>query len=124
MNAETELVAIAKKWDKAIATNDMKEMKKYMAEEWTCLSGMGISQGSSFLASIAGGDLVHTVMDTDEIHVKVFGDTGIVIAKGISAGSYKGEPFRLYEWSTSVFIKKENRWICVHTMLTPADKEQ
>ncbi len=26
----------------------------------------------------------------------------------------------LYEWSTSIFIRKDKSWICVHTMLTPA----
>ena len=61
-------------------------------------------------------------MDSDETSIKFYEDTGIVTSRGTSAGNYKGQSFELYEWSTSIFIRKNGQWLCVHTMLTPAKK--
>ena len=47
----------------------------------------------------------------------------VVTARGTNAGTYRGEPFSFYEWSTSVFIYESEKWICVLTMLTPAKAE-
>lgn len=47
-------------------------------------------------------------MDSDEFNIKLYGDTGIVINRGTGAGTYNGENFSLYEWSTSVFIKMKD----------------
>ncbi len=83
----------------------------------------GITPRAKFLESIRSGDLVHSHMDNDMMRVKTYGDTGVVIARGTSAGTYKGKPFQFYEWSQSVFIYLSERWLCVSTMLTPAKPE-
>jgi hypothetical protein len=58
-----------------------------------------------------------------KMRIKVYQNTGVVTSRGTSAGEYKGQPFELYEWSTSVLIRNEEKWLCVHTMLTPAIKK-
>ncbi|MFN0158088.1 MAG: nuclear transport factor 2 family protein [Bacteroidota bacterium] len=63
-------------------------------------------------------------MDSDEIRIKIYGNTGVVTSRGTSAGKYKGNPFELYEWSSSVFIRTQEKWICVLTMLTTATKKE
>ena len=62
-------------------------------------------------------------MDFENKRVEVYESTVIVTSKGTSSGTYKGEPFSFYEWTASVYIKIEGKWLCVHTMLTPAHKE-
>jgi hypothetical protein len=52
-----------------------------------------------------------------------YGNTGVITSRGTSSGTYKGQPFSLHEWSTSIFALKDEKWFCVLTMLTPAKEE-
>jgi ketosteroid isomerase-like protein len=119
-----ELSLLCRKWDEAIVTNDVVEIGKYMSADWVIIGTEGgITPKSHFLDFIKSGDLFHNKMDFDDIRVVEYGDAAIVISKGTSSGTYKGEPFSYYEWSTNVFIKKDGHWLCVLTMLTPAEKK-
>lgn len=119
-DAEQQLLQRYLDWDKEIAKNNVAGMSLYMADDWTCVSSDGITSREKFLESIADGSLVHTTMSTDFTKVKIYGDSAVVIGKGISAGTFNGATFSLYEWSTNFFLLKNNSWICVLTMLTPA----
>lgn len=117
------LKLLCRQWDQAIEGNDAAEIGKFMADSWVIVGTEGgITSKSHFLDFIKSGDLYHTRMDFEDIKVDLHGNTGIVISKGTSSGTYKNEVFSYYEWSTSVFITKEGRWLCVLTMLTPAQK--
>lgn len=120
MNDEQELKQVGRQWDMAIAENDVNEISKFMSDDWVIVGNDGITQKESFLKSIRDGDLVHAKMDFDDLHVKVFGNTGIVVSRGTSSGTYKGQPFSFYEWSTSTYVQNAGTWRCVVTMLTPA----
>jgi hypothetical protein len=116
-----ELMVLCRQWDKAIESNDALEIGKFMSSEWVIVGTEGgITDKSSFLGFVQSGILFHSRMDFEDIKVDVYQNTGIVISKGTSAGTYRGEDFSYYEWSTSVFIKKDRSWLCVLTMLTPA----
>ncbi|MBT1708835.1 DUF4440 domain-containing protein [Fulvivirgaceae bacterium PWU5] len=122
MNAEDEVLQVGKEWDKAMVGNDPDEIGKFMSEDWVIVGSDGITSKSQFLETIRSSALTHSRMDSDETKIKVYGDTAVVTSRGTSAGEYKGQPFELYEWSSSVFIRKKGKWLCVHTMLTPARK--
>lgn len=116
-----ELMAFCRQWDKAIEGNDALEIGKFMSDEWVIVGTEGgITDKSSFLGFVQSGILFHDRMDFEDIKVDVYQNTGIVVSKGTSAGKYQGKAFSYYEWSTSVFIKKDGSWLCVLTMLTPA----
>lgn len=119
---ERSLIDFCNDWDIAMAGNNAEAIGSFMSDDWVCVGNNGITGKAAFLAFIASGDLEHTIMQSDELHVRIYGKTGIVTAKGTSAGNYKGEPFHLYEWSTNVFLFDNDRWQCVHTMLTSATK--
>lgn len=121
---EQQLLERYLNWDAEIERNNIAAMDAYMADDWTCVSQDNITSKADFLKSISSGDLVHTTMSTDFTRVKIYGDSAVVIGKGTSAGTFKGEPFSLYEWSTNYFVLKNNNWVCVLTMLTPATSEQ
>lgn len=116
-----ELLDFSKRWDEAMIGNDADEIAKFMSEDWKIIGSDGITSRSSFLQLISSGVLTHNRMDSDETNISIYGNTGVLISRGTSAGTYNGENFNLYEWSTSVFIKKERMWRCVLTMLAPAN---
>jgi len=115
---EQELQDFTQRWDEAMVTNNANEIAKFMSDDWVIIGSDGITSKSTFMQWITSGTVTHNRMDSDEMNIKLYGDTGIVISRGTSAGTYNGEKFSLYEWSTSVFRKNEGSWLCVLTMLT------
>ena len=119
-----ELLDFSNRWDEAMVSNEADEITKFMSDDWVIVGSNGITNKASFLQLIASGILTHNRMDSDETTIRIYGNTGILISRGTSAGTYNGESFSLYEWSTNVFIKTEGNWVCLLTMLTPADKSR
>ena len=124
MNAEEQLLKFVNEWDEAMVSNRADEIEKFMSDDWVIVgSEGGITSKHDFLGWLKSGDVTHSRMDSDEIRIKVYGNSGVITTRGTSAGNYKGQPFELYEWSSNVFIFNEGKWLCVHTMVTPANKK-
>ena len=124
MSKEEDVKRACLAWDEAMTRNVVSEIGSYMSDDWICVGTEGgINTKEAFLSWIASGDLAHTTMSSDEMHVKMYGDTAIVVSRGTSAGSYQAAAFSLYEWSSNVFVLRDGNWQCVHTMLTPAKQQ-
>lgn len=122
MDEEQKLILLGKSWDEAMVRNNVDEIAQYMTDDWVIVGSNGITTRAIFLESIRSGSVMHNKMDSDQMTIKIYGDTSIVISRGTSAGTYNGRSFDLYEWSTSVFIRTEGTWRCVSTMVAPAIK--
>jgi ketosteroid isomerase-like protein len=116
---EADLIESAHAWDQAMVDNDAAAIGRFIADEWTIVGPDGSVNGKTgFLSLIASGDLTHDVMTSEDLTVRVYGETGIVVAKGISAGHFKGERFRESERASNVFVRRDERWQCVLTHLS------
>ena len=122
MDEERQLIETAQLWDKAMATNDVDQIGRFMSADWIIVASDGITSREDFLDSIRQGHVSHNRMDSDEVIAKIYEDTGVVISRGKSAGTFNGEPFDLYEWSTNVFVRQGESWRCAATMITPAKR--
>ncbi len=121
MNHDEELRKFGRQWDQSIVANDPDKISLFMSDDWVIVgTDGGITSKSDFLQTVRSGDLVHTEMSFEDLHVKVYGNMGVVVSRGTSSGTYKGKPFSFYEWSTSTYIRTDEGWKCVLTMLTPA----
>lgn len=114
-----ELVRVETEWSRALASNDVEAMSRYMAEDWVLIApdGNAISK-PNFLALVRSGDLVHDKMELSEVNARVYGDAAVVTAKAWSGGLFQGKRFLELERSSDVFVKKESRWQCVLTHLS------
>jgi len=121
MKTEEELIQFEEQWNKAIENNNADEISKFMSSDWIIVGSDGITTKSAFLESIRTGIVTHKRMDSDEMKVKIHGNTGIIISRGTSAGTYNGQAFQLHEWSCSTYIKEDHQWLCVSTMVTKAN---
>lgn len=119
-NDEAHVRDVVALWDDAMVSNDINLIGKYMSENWEIIGSDGITTRDSFFHVINSGELTHHTMTSDELQIRIYGQTGIVISRGTSAGYWKGVAFDLYEWSTSIFVKTDGQWLCVLTMVTPA----
>ena len=115
-----ELQRLDNEWSAAIVRNDADAIGRFMSDDWVIIGPEGnVIDRARFLGVIQSGELTHESMESDDWLVRVYGDTAIVTAQTTSKAKFKGHAFATHERSTSVFIRKEGRWVCVHTQLTP-----
>ena len=123
MNDTNELIDVAHAWDRAMVGNDAAAIGRYMSDDWTIVgSDGGIIDKATFLGLVSSGTLLHDVMESDDFHVRVYGDTAVVTSRGVSGGTYQGQPFREVERVTCVFVRQLGHWTCVATHLSRIQK--
>ncbi len=116
---EEELIDLAIEWDQAMVENDAVAIGRYMADDWTIIGPDGsIAEKATFLGLVKSGALSHDVMESEDLRVRVYGDTAVVISRGVSGGKYQGQAFRETERVSCVFVRQEGQWKCVHTHLS------
>ena len=117
--AEEELIGVAHEWDRAMVENDANAIERYMADDWTIIGPDGsVGDKATFLALVKSGTLTHDVMESHDLKIRVYGDTAVLTARGVSGGKYQGHAFREVERSSCVFIRREGHWRCVLTHLS------
>ncbi len=118
-NSREELVRVANDWDRAMVANDAEAIGRYMADDWTIIGPDGsVGDRRTFLQLVESGALSHDVMESDDLTVRVYGDTAVVTARGVSGGQYQGQRFREVERSSCVFVRQDGQWKCVLTHLS------
>jgi ketosteroid isomerase-like protein len=116
---EQELIDLGHAWDRAMIENDAEEIGRYMADDWTIIGSDGsVGDKTTFLEVVRSGALTHDAMTTEDPRVRVYGDTAVVVARGVSGGRYQGQPFREEERVTCVFVRQDGHWRCVLTHLS------
>lgn len=116
---EKELIDVSHAWDRAMITNDADAIGQYMADDWTIIGPDGsVGNKATFLDLVRSGALTHNVMESHDLNVRVYGDTAVVTARGVSGGKYQAESFYLVERVSCVFVRRERNWRCVLTHLS------
>ena len=116
---EEQLIAVATAWDQAMVRNDADAIGQYMADDWTIVGPDGsMSDKETFLTLVRSGALSHDVMESEDFRIRVYGDTAVLLARGVSGGKYRGQVFREVERSSNVFVKHDGHWRCVLTHLS------
>jgi ketosteroid isomerase-like protein len=114
-----ELVAVTHEWDRAMVENDADAIGRYMADDWVIVGSDGrVGDRATFLELVRSGALSHDVMESHDLDIRLYGDTAVVLARGISGGTYQGRPFREIERVSCVFVRTGGRWRCVLTHLS------
>lgn len=117
--ATKEVIAVSHAWDRAMIENDPEAIGQFMADDWTMIGPDGkVTDKAIFLGLVQSGALTHDEMSTDEVNVRVYGNTAVTMARGISGGKFKGYAFREVERVSCVFVKQNSKWRCVLTHLS------
>ncbi len=120
-----ELIDFANEWDRAMVENDAEAIGRFMADDWVIIGSNGnVGDKATFLALVKSGALSHDVMETEDMKIRVYGDTAVATARGVSGGKYHGQAFREVERTSCVFVKQRGKWQCVLTHLSRIAQEQ
>jgi ketosteroid isomerase-like protein len=114
-----ELGAIEDEWALAIVSNDADEIARFIGDDWALVSDSGVMSAERFLAVIRSGDLTHSAMaSVGGRRIRIYGPTAVVTARVISTARYRDQRIDADEWTTDVFVKTGNGWLCELTHLT------
>lgn len=115
------LVAVADEWNVAMCSNDAERIGDFMADDWVIVSESGVSTKAEFLGFVASGDLTHSTMDrVGSARVRFFGDVALFTTLIVNTAHYGGRQYDADEWTTDVFARRDGRWCCVLSHITPA----
>ena len=122
-DTRARFTALAAAWNEAIIANDPDAIAAFAEPDWALVGGDGIVSGKQFLESVAAGRVSHHSMTTEVLDVRTLGQVAVVISRVRNSGEYDGEPFRLDEWTTDIFVERDGRWRCLLTHCTPATEK-
>lgn len=115
-----EFQALMDAWAAAIVANDADRIAAFAEPGWELVTPeSGPVPLAGFLAVVCDGSLTHSQMSFDLLSVRRRGDEAIVVARSTNRGEFNGEPFSADEWVTEFFTRRDGRWRCVVSALTP-----
>jgi ketosteroid isomerase-like protein len=118
--ADARLIGLAKDWAASIVANDPVRIAGFMADEWVIVSESGVASKEQFLSLIESGELTHSAMDlVTPPRVRVYGDAAVLTGRVTNTAHYQGTRYDADEWTTDVFVKRDGRWLCVLSHITP-----
>ena len=121
---EEELLKVEKGFVDAIAKNDLEGIERFVTDDWIIINADGgIIDRERFVEVIKSGTLTHEMMESEDMRVRVYGDSAVVSALTRSKGKFMGQEFTTHERSTDVFVRRDGQWRCVLTQLTASTKQ-
>ena len=121
---EEEILKVEKEFVDAIARNDPEGIERFVTDDWIIINADGgIIDKERFLGVIKSGALTHEMMESDDIRLRLYGDSAVLTALARSKGKFMGQDFSTHERSTDVFVRLDGQWQCVLTQLTGFTKK-
>jgi len=121
---QQELLKLEKEFAQAITNNDAEAVNGFLADDWVIVDpDGGIIDKERFLEIIRSGALSHDLMESSDSRVRLYGSTAVVTGLTTTKGKFMGQDFTSCERATDVFVKKDDRWLCVLTQLTRFNKK-
>ncbi len=122
MDGTEELRAQAQAWRRAIVANEAEEIGRFMTEDWVLVDEDGVGTRERFLSLVSSGALTHSRMEPvpGTERVRVYGDTAAITARVVNTAHFGGREFHADEWTTDLYHRTGQGWICVLSQVTPA----
>jgi|ERR1043166_2670179 len=116
---EEELLKLEKEFAETIMRNDLEGLGRIVADDWIIIDPNGeIVNRARFFEVIKSGSLTHDMMESEDLRVRVYGDSAVVTALIRTKGKFMGQEFSTQERATDAFVRRDGRWRCVLTHLT------
>jgi ketosteroid isomerase-like protein len=118
-NTEQSIRKLVSELATAQTRNDTSALDRIWAAEFTFTNSSGeVQTKAQRLAEIKSGELKFESLSIDDVQVRVYGDTAVVTSRGTVKGQRRGQDIGGQSRSTSVYVKKQERWQLVATQIT------
>jgi ketosteroid isomerase-like protein len=123
-DVEQQLKTWEKDFAKAVVSNDAEAIGKFLADDWVIIDpDGGFIDRAGFLGVIKSGMLTHDLMESEDVQVRNYGDTAVLIALTKTKAKFAGQQITTEERASDVFVKRDGRWQCVFSQLTTFKKK-
>jgi ketosteroid isomerase-like protein len=114
-----ELIRLEDEWALAVQQADTVALGRIIADDYfgTTASG-GLQSKEDYLADFISGDRRTSSLTTEDLRVRVYGETAVLTHGGSAISQYRGTSASgHYRW-THVFVKRDGRWQAVANHVT------
>lgn len=109
----------------AIVANDPAQIGALLGEEWRLVGADGGMPRSRFLELVDSGDLSHSMMRAvGDVDVRIYGATAVVFSRVVNTARFGGQVYDADEWTTDVFVWRDDAWLCVHSHVTAVQQPE
>lgn len=111
-----ELTRIEEQMAALLVKHDPAGLEPLLAADWKLVLSEGaIMSRNQLLDALKSGKLKFSSDSAEQLDIRFFADTAVVIGITNSRGTWEGEEFSGRDRFTDVFIRKNGKWLCVST---------
>jgi ketosteroid isomerase-like protein len=116
---ETELIALEEAWAMAVQQADIEALDLIIGDDYIGTTASGnLQTKDDYLAAFLSGARKTYSLTTEDLRLKVYGETAVITHGGHADGEIGGQSTSGdYRW-THVFVKREGRWRAVANHVT------
>jgi uncharacterized protein (TIGR02246 family) len=119
-NAEQEIRKLNLEYDTAILKQDVAALERLFAEDFVVTKmGGKLSNKAQEIADAKSGDTKIEVGRSEDVKVRLYGNTAIVNGRWIEKSNTKGKLFDGTHLYTTVYVKRDGKWQIVSDQVTP-----
>jgi ketosteroid isomerase-like protein len=118
--AEQELLNVENSWKQAVVNRDAASLQRLYADEYlsTDQEGMVWNKAQDIAIDTTGNSRLGAY-NLDGLKVRFYGDVAVVTGRNVSKGTLFGKAAKGQSRFTDVFVKRDGRWQCVTSQVTP-----
>ena len=110
-NTEQAIRQLISQLTNALMKSDTAALDRLWADDYSFTNPSGVVQTKAQrLAELKSGDLKFESFSTDDVQVRVYGDTAVVTSRATLKGRRQGQDIGGQTRGTSVYVKRQGRW--------------
>lgn len=116
---EHEVRKVETEWGDAFERRDFATLDRIMADEYILTDPLGNVRGKAeSLAALEANDVLFESTKSDNVKVRINGDTAVVTGRSTFKGRYKGWSMAGKYQYTDVLVKRSGAWQAVSSHIT------
>lgn len=116
---EQEIKQIEIEWGDAFERRDMEALDRFMADEYILTDPLGnVRTKAESLEALRSNQIFFESTRSDNVNVKIHGDTAVVTGRSTFRGRYKGWSMAGQYQYTDVLVKRRDSWVAVSSHIT------
>jgi ketosteroid isomerase-like protein len=117
--SEQEIKQIEIEWGDAFERRDMDALDRFMADEYILTDPLGnVRTKAESLQALRSNQVLFESTKSDNVTVKIHGDTAVVTGRSTFRGRYKGWSMSGQYQYTDVLVKRSDSWVAVSSHIT------
>lgn len=123
IQTEQEIRRMNKEWVAALIQRDTGTLDRLMAQDCIFTDALSGDDKAQFIGDIESGDLQVDVLSRENVEVRIYGSTGVLIALDTSKWKYQGRYIEGHYRIMHVYAKRDEIWQIVAIQASPISRK-